>query len=134
MKQMNVNELLEWLPEQTQDGLLRWPQIRKEIVGAHQNAQTTAERVTCLSLHKALMDEVDKQISGPDLKEFRTAREQDYCRLLLAEAVIGRADGIIEPKRMLEITQREIDAGRMSPDDGLHTDAVAAVRGRAGVS
>jgi hypothetical protein len=39
----------------------------------------------------------------------------------------ARPDGQIEPQKMEEITRREIEAGRMYPDDGLRPDTVRAL-------
>lgn len=43
----------------------------------------------------------------------------------LKEVTIGDTSGNINPQRLAAITQREFEAGRMDPDDGLHKLAVA---------
>jgi hypothetical protein len=48
-----------------------------------------------------------------------------YNLLLFREAMIGRTDGLIDPTVMARITAREVAAGRMTPDDEMHTLSVA---------
>lgn len=88
-------------------------------------ATTTEDRVILLSVHKTLMDAVERNCVAPDkLAEFRTLRMQDYRLLLISEAIIGRTDGMIDPVKIVAISQREVNAGRLPSDDELHTLAV----------
>lgn len=126
-----AKDLVDRLIREMQSGVtLNWRQAREDIHEAHDAANTEADRVLCLALHKAVMDAVERQsddaIKEGNLAEFREARQQDYNMFLIKEAVIGRTDGIIPPDRMAAITRREVAAGRMSADDGLHKLAVAA--------
>jgi hypothetical protein len=98
---------------------------REEITLAHELATTEAERVLCLQLFKAVADAVERQLGPEALPDWRKVRSQYYNLLLIKEAMIGRTDGNIRPDKLAAITRREVAAGRMSPDDEMHTLAVA---------
>jgi hypothetical protein len=68
------------------------------------------------------MDSVEQSpgFAPEDMAKIKEARLSEYRLMLIAEAV--GPDGVVVP--MEEITRREIEAGRMSPDDGLRKDAV----------
>jgi hypothetical protein len=118
-----AEELADRLIKEAQSGnTLNWRRARKDIHEAHDAANTEAERVLCLRMHKAVMDAVERRgiIEKNNLAHFRKARQQDYNLLLAKEAMIGRTDGNVPPAKMAAITHREIAAGRMSPNDELH--------------
>ena len=123
---MSVADLLERLQANSvPGGAFDWRSIRDEIHAEHDRAATTKDRETLLSVHKAVMDLVERNMpQGDDLEKFRTLRSQDYNLLLIKEAMIGDTSGIINQERMAEITSREVAAGRMSPHDELHKLAV----------
>jgi hypothetical protein len=56
-----------------------WRHAREDIHAAHDAAETEADRVACLGMHKAIMDmvESDGLVDEDKLEEFRKAREQD---------------------------------------------------------
>jgi hypothetical protein len=123
-----AEDLADRLIKEAQSGApLNWRRARKKIHEAHDAANTEAERVLCLRMHKAIMDAVERQgiIEKRNLAHFRKARQQDYNLLLVKEAVIGRTHRNVPPAKMAAITRREVAAGRMSPNDGLHKLAVA---------
>ena len=95
------------------DDLSDLQQIRKEIVYEHEQASTEDERVALLSLHKDLMDRIEQQLSdSADIERFRKARSQEYNLLIIRECTVG---GSICAETLYEVTQREIEAGRMEP-------------------
>jgi hypothetical protein len=53
------------------------------------------------------------------MPDFQTGRAQNYRIWLISEAIIGRTDGSIDPVRLAEISQRLLDARRLSADDEL---------------
>jgi hypothetical protein len=123
---MAVIDLFEYLEAQAAiGGPMDWPRIRKEIHAEHERAITTADREALLTIHKIVMDTVERQIGAEDLAEFRKIRRQDYRLLLIQEAIIGDNSGNINPQRMAAITRREVEAGRMAADDELHNFSVA---------
>jgi hypothetical protein len=105
-----------------------WRQLRDEIHKEHEAATTTEDRVALLGLYKSLMDWVERSDGAvTDIEAFRKARRQDTALLLIREALIGVTDGQVNPDRMLEITAREVAAGRLSRDDELHKLALGGL-------
>lgn len=102
-----------------------WRVLRQDIVSEHDQAADEAARVLCLKMHIILMDAVERTIAPSDLATFQKTRSQDYNRMLIQEAMIGRTDGNIDPAIMASITRREVRDGRIAPDDELHKLAVA---------
>jgi hypothetical protein len=124
---MSAKELAERLAQESQVGKeIDWLKVREEIIAEHERATTTAERITCLDLHKAIMDFVERSncISPENMDAFRRTRAQDYRTLLVSEAIIGRTDGNVPPDKLAEITTREVNAGRLSADDEIHKLAI----------
>jgi hypothetical protein len=127
---MSVSELAERLAKMAQSGAhLDWQKIREEIINEHQNATTADERLLWLSLHKTVMDLVERHTPLEQIEAFQTTRRQDYCTLLISEAIVGRTDGTVPPDKLAEITRREVREGRLSADDNLHILAVNAAKG-----
>ena len=126
---MSVSELFERVEVQLMNALhLDLPRIRSDIHVEHERATTTADRVALLAIHKIVMDAAEQGLAEQALEVHRKLRRQDYRLLLIREARIGgdATDRNIDPQRMAAITQREVEAGRMAPDDDLHEFAVAA--------
>jgi hypothetical protein len=124
---MSAKELVERFSALSKaGGKIDWREMREEILTEHENAPTAADRVLCLKLHAALMNLMERTVVEPEnLEKFRETRSQEYALMLIKEAMIGQIDGNIDPLKMSSITTREVRDGRMSPDDGLHTLAVA---------
>ena len=70
------------------------------------------------------MDLVERNIGPDDLPLFRETRLKDYRLLLVREALIGENVCV---ETLDAITRREIEAGRMTPDDELRVVAVAGM-------
>jgi hypothetical protein len=123
---MTVRDLFERLEAQAAtSGPMDLLRIRKDIHAEHERATTTADREALLAIHKTVMDAAERQIRAEDLADFRKVRSQDYCLLLIKEAIIGDNSGNINPLRIAAITRRAVEAGRMAADDELHKLAVA---------
>ena len=123
-----AEKLADRLIREAQSGFkLNWRQAREDIHEAHDAADTEPVRVLCVSMHKTIMDAVEREglVEEHMLADFREARRQDYNFLLIKEAMIGRTDGNVLPDKLAAITRREVAAGRMSADDELHKLAVA---------
>ena len=115
----------ENLVQALREGQLDWPRAREEIFNDFDRALTAPEREALLGLHKCLMDAVEQTIDPASLDKFKTARAQDYRLLLIKEAAIGSESEYINTARLAAITTREVNAGRLSADDGLHKLAVS---------
>jgi hypothetical protein len=122
---MSVRELLESLDQIRPGEPLNWLQIREGILREHERATSGADRDALLAIHTSVMDAVDRsmmdavergEVERDALAAFRKARRQDYCRLIAFEAQVGDQ---ISPQKLDGITRREVEAGRMAPDDEL---------------
>lgn len=127
---MTANELLQRLSAMATSGAsVDWRGLREEIHTVHEQATTERDRVLCLTMHKTLMDFVERAVVSPgDTEQFQKTRSQDYALLLVRECMVGRTDGNVDPAKMLSITTREVHDGRMSPDDELHTLALTGAK------
>ena len=102
-----------------------WLIIRDEIINRHENSTTVDEYITLLSLHKMLMDYVEQQLPiGVSSEEIKALKTQDYKMLLKREYIIG---GSVCIDTLYELTHRELEAGRMGPEDKLINLAVDAI-------
>lgn len=102
-----------------------WQQVREEIINSHDKASKVEEYITLLSLHKSLLDIVESQlIASEDVEQIREIRDQDYNMLITRECTIG---GSICIDTLYELTQRELEAGRMGPEHSLINLAVDAI-------
>jgi hypothetical protein len=128
---VNTSELLERMKTAARQGQFatEWNKFRKETVEHFERATSTPEQVAVLRVYKALMDEIEQApgTSPEDLATINEARRNEYHLMLIAEG--ARPDGLLDPQKMEEITRREIEAGRMAPDDGLRQDTVRALAG-----
>jgi len=113
---MSVSELLERLKALPVGAPLDWRQIREDIHTEHERATTTADRVALLKIHKALMDRVERDVASDNMEKFKEARRKDYRILIARETLVGEN---VDPQKLGEITQREVEAGRMASDDNL---------------
>jgi hypothetical protein len=121
---MSVSELLERLEKQIlPSAQVDWNRLRKDIVEEHKRATTTAERVALLGLYNALMDMVERDggFTPEDKEVIKKTRREEYCLLLIKETLV---DELVDPQKLEEVTRREIEAGRMTPDDDLRKLAV----------
>jgi hypothetical protein len=101
-----------------------WRAFRDEIAALHSEATTEEEYVTLLEAHKKLVAVGKFAFDEKPWAEIRTIAEKEYRFLLLREAVEGEA-GLINPVLLERVTRREVEAGRLDPDDPFRTDAVA---------
>ncbi len=119
---MNAAELLQRLKSAPAGSPLDWKAVREEIAEEYERAPA-ADRVTLLQIYQAVMDRAERAVSSADLPTFRTARRQDYNRMLLSECIVN--GGNLSPNAIKVVTDREVAAGRMAPDDELRRLAVA---------
>jgi hypothetical protein len=102
-----------------------WQEVRKDILNRHAKASTVEEFITLLSLHKMLMDNVIQQIRAKNENDVIVEiGNHDYNQMLMRECIIGDS---ICVDTLYELTQRELDAGRLDSSDALMKLAVEAV-------
>lgn len=83
------------------------------IIECHANAEYAEQREDLLALHEALMDKMDVHIAKRiGAENFKKVRLQEYNKLLLRECEVG---GSFCVETLYELTQRELESGRMSP-------------------
>lgn len=116
-----MSELLQRLTENSLEVQQNWRQIRDEIHNEHEGATTTDSRVALLAMFKTTMDLAEQAIAPEDMEKFKDARLKDYHLLIVREALIGEN---ICTETLDAVTQREIAAGRMAPNDNLHKTAL----------
>ncbi len=63
------------------------------------------------------MDAAERGLPVAELITFRTARRQDYNRMLVSECI--DAAGNVSPEALRAVTEREITTGRMASNDEL---------------
>ncbi|MDD7787806.1 hypothetical protein ACQZ32_03155 [Ralstonia pseudosolanacearum] len=94
---------------------LNMGEILKELSAEFETAATEDQRVALLELFKTVMDHAERQITDPeDLEKAKTARRQFYNGLLVRESFVGEN---VSYEKLDAVTQREVSAGRMAPDD-----------------
>lgn len=113
---MSASELLQRLRSMPAGAELDWAGIRHEVTTEYDHA-TPADRATLLQIYTAVMDAAERDLPAAELITFRTARRQDYNRMLVSECV--DAAGNVLPEALRAVTEREITAGRMAADDDL---------------
>jgi hypothetical protein len=124
---MRLNRLNELLEEAERHPVLlrmNLREIRDEIHNEHERAKTFEERGALLAIYKSVMDYVEaaSDFEPGSLERFQKARRQDYCLFLVREC--ARPDGNADPVILEAVTSREIEAGRMAPDDELRLHAL----------
>ncbi len=100
-----------------------WAGFRAEIAALHQQASTEDEYITLLEAHHNLIL-VGESVYDPQtyarLKQLAKGEHQFF---LAKEAT---EDGLINPVVLDRITRREVDAGRLDPNDEAVKIAAAA--------
>jgi|GEM_PF-1475464 len=96
--------------------LSNWMEILDEISNEFKRDTTTNYRVALLQLLKTI-DNIAETTIPPNKKEaFRDSRHKCYKTFLVQESLVGENICI---ETLLAVTQREIAAGRLSPNDNL---------------
>lgn len=88
--------------------------------------KTEAHRISLLQTFRVVMDIAESSIFPDDLEVFKKARDQQYKTFIYQESMVGEN---ICVETLFAVTQREIDAGRMSIEHScrkLAEEAVAA--------
>ncbi len=96
--------------------LVNWREINKEICEEFGRATTLDYRIALLEGFKSTMDIAETSLAHEDLKVFQEARLRQYKTFIVQEALVGQNVCV---ETLNAITQREIAAGRMAPDDEL---------------
>ena len=124
---MNASELLDRMQSDTEAGKeLDFRAVRDEIHAASELTTDPHERVVLLKLFHLVLDAAERSgnVAPENLDTFRQIRAKDYRLLLMREVLIGEN---VSTKLLNAVTQREVQAGRMSEQDELRLFAVKAL-------
>lgn len=121
---MNATELLNQLKADAAAGRgLDFRAIREQIHDASERTSDISERVVLLQVFHAVMDLVERSgnIASENLEVFKDTRAKDYRLLLMREILIGQN---VSVELLNAVTQREVQAGRLTETDELRQLAV----------
>jgi hypothetical protein len=99
-----------------------WREFQEEISRLHAEATTEEEYVTLLEAHRNLVAVGESAFDEETWSKILPVTEAEYKMFLNAEAM---EDGVINPVLLDRITHREVEAGRLAPDDDLRTLSAA---------
>jgi hypothetical protein len=121
---MNIEDIIDSV-DRIADDVSNWQEIHEHILINHEQAATEEEYVALISLHEKLMDVVEAQLSDNiELEKFKEIRRHDYNMLITRECTIG---GSVCIETLYDLTQRELEAGRMEPAHDYINIAVDAM-------
>ena len=100
-----------------------WMNWREEIVDLHQRATTQEEYVVLLRAYSILGHLIDEIYDQQTAEKIRPIHKGEYKLFLNTEAM-GKGERI-NPAILDMITAREVEAGRMDPDDDFRQLAAA---------
>jgi hypothetical protein len=100
-----------------------WHEICNEINKEFDHA-TPEHRIALLQLLHSTMDIVSRYIAPEDMEKFTEARRKQHRILVVQESVVG-VNACVET--LDAVTQREVAAGRMAPDDELRQLAITGM-------
>ncbi len=87
--------------------------LHEKILYLHENSTSSEEQVFLLEMHNKILDCIEAHLpKNFDIEKFRGARMKEYNTMLLRECIIG---GSVCVETLYDITQRELEAGRMLP-------------------
>ena len=97
--------------------------FRTEIAELHKRATTQEEYVELLHAHSLLGHLIDEVYDADTAAKIHAAHQAEYRLFLNTEALENGEQ--INPAMLAQITAREVDAGRLEPDDDLRRMATA---------
>src|ERR1700678_2009294 len=124
---MPVSTLIQELENMPLHEPFDWIAFSARLNEEFNAATTSEERSDLLAARAVAMEFVVRQLElhGEHLEKFTDACELEYKRLIVQEALV---DGVVSYQKMLQVTDREIAAGRMSEDYALRALAVEEQR------
>src|SRR5205823_4471239 len=95
-----------------------WRAFRDEIAALHADATTEEEYVTLLEAHRKLMAVGKFAYDEETYAKLLPIAAAEYRMFLSKEATEG---GLINPVLLERVTRREVEAGRLTPNDSFRT-------------
>jgi hypothetical protein len=99
-----------------------WRAFRDEIASLHATAATEEEYVTLLEAHRNLVAVGKYAYDEETYEKLLPIAEAEYKMFLNKESM---EDGMINPILLERVTRREVEAGRLDPNDDFRKLAVA---------
>ncbi len=91
-----------------------WSRLFGSIKSESDYLKTTQSRVALLQLFTTVMDAAQTTVAPESLKSVRAARDQQYNSFIFQESMVGEN---VCAETLIDVTQREISAGRMLSDN-----------------
>ena len=120
---MSASKLIQELEDMPLGEPLDWIAFSARVNEEFGAATTSEERGDLLAARAVAMEIVVRQLElhGEQFEKFTDACELEYKRLIVQETLV---DGVVSYQEMLQVTDREIAAGRMSEDYALRAIAI----------
>lgn len=99
-----------------------WRAFRDEIAALHAEADAEDEYVALLEAHRNLVALAEHSFDAETYAKILPVATAEYRLFLNKESL---EDGVINPVLLDRVTRREVDAGRLSPDDEFRKFAAA---------
>ena len=99
-----------------------WRTFRDEIAALHERVTTEDEHVSLLEAHRKLVAVAKFAYDEETYAKLLPITAAEYRMFLNKEAM---QDGLINPVLLERVTRREVEAGRLDPDDELRKLAIA---------
>ena len=90
-----------------------WTELFRQIQNESDMVRTAGNRVSLLQTFKVVMDVAESTVAPEDLETIIMSREKQYKLFIYQEAMVGE---YVCVETLYAVTQREIEAGRMSLD------------------
>ena len=119
-----MSERLLKLTEDPSYVLHNWREIINEIDSEFSFANTSDYRGALLQMFNTTMDIAETIIPPEDLEIFKDARTMHYKTFIVQETLVGEN---VCTETGYAVTQREVNAGRMLPNDKYCLSAIAAM-------
>lgn len=98
-------------------------ELRDEVLRLHGEIEEKESRIALMRMFNLLCDLAARHLErmGGDLRAFEAHRGAQIWMFLRAECLVG---GALDRAKLAQVTDREIRAGRMAPDDRLRRYAL----------
>jgi hypothetical protein len=102
-----------------------WKTFRDEIAALHKEASTEEEYITLLKAHRNLVAVGEYAYDQETWSKLLPIARSEYLFFLNKESM---EDDLVNPLLLEKVTRREVEAGRLNPDDEFRKLAIAAAK------